>query len=332
MKNDLISIIVPIYNGEKYINQCIDSILSQTYSNIELILVDDESPDNCPKICDFYAKKDKRVKVIHQKNTGVSGARNKGLNISEGGYICFVDQDDFIKPEYIDYLYHLIVSNDVDISVVPKVILYSNGQERYNESKQEDDFDILTGIDAACEMLYGKMEIGPWNKMISKKFLDEHGIKFYEDIFGGDGYAYSVESFANTNKVVFGYKGIYYYRVDNYNSETSKFRPRTFECSKKAVRIMMEEFKENRRLRKATKYALWNVYIYYLNTLVASNTKEKYKDEYKELRKYARMYAYRVIFAEVSFKRKIIGLSYFISPSLAATILSRHNKRRKFNK
>ncbi|OUQ56652.1 hypothetical protein B5E58_10530, partial [Tyzzerella sp. An114] len=96
MENKKISVIVPIYNVEKYLNRCVDSIINQTYKNLEIILVDDGSPDNCGKICDEYAKKDNRIKVVHKENGGVSSARNVGLNIATGDYIGFVDGDDWI--------------------------------------------------------------------------------------------------------------------------------------------------------------------------------------------------------------------------------------------
>ena len=96
---DLISIIIPIYNVEKYLPDCLNSVISQTYSNIEIILVDDGSPDGCAKICDYYAKKDNRIKVIHQKNGGLSNARNSGIKIATGKYITFVDSDDYIDKQ-----------------------------------------------------------------------------------------------------------------------------------------------------------------------------------------------------------------------------------------
>ncbi len=101
----LISIIVPIYNTEKYLKECIDSIIAQTYENLEIILVDDGSPDNCPEICDSYCKKDGRITVIHKTNSGVSDARNQGLNAAKGEYVVFVDSDDYVKPDYIETLF-----------------------------------------------------------------------------------------------------------------------------------------------------------------------------------------------------------------------------------
>ena len=96
-ETDLISVIVPIYKVENYLKKCLDSIVNQTYKNLEIILIDDGSPDNCGKICDEYAKKDERIKVIHKENEGVSIARNAGLKIASGDYIAFVDVDESLS-------------------------------------------------------------------------------------------------------------------------------------------------------------------------------------------------------------------------------------------
>lgn len=113
---DLITVIVPVYNVEKYFKQCLNSIINQTYKNLEIILVDDGSPDNCVKICDEYAKKDNRIKVIHKENGGLSSARNAGLDIATGEYISFIDSDDYVAENFIEILYKLCVENNCDIS------------------------------------------------------------------------------------------------------------------------------------------------------------------------------------------------------------------------
>lgn len=113
----LISIIIPVYDVEKYLHKCVDSVLAQTYRNIEVILVDDGSPDGCPGICDVYGKKDRRVKVIHKVNGGLSDARNEGLDIARGEFIAFVDSDDFISPRMIEMLYISLYKNSADIAI-----------------------------------------------------------------------------------------------------------------------------------------------------------------------------------------------------------------------
>lgn len=112
---NLISVIVPIYKTEKYINRCVDTILNQTYRNLEIILVDDGSPDRCPQICEEYAKKDKRIKVIHKENGGLSDARNAGLNIASGDYISFIDGDDYIHPQTFEILLDVISKTESEI-------------------------------------------------------------------------------------------------------------------------------------------------------------------------------------------------------------------------
>ena len=113
----LISVIVPIYKVEKYLNNCIESIVCQTYKNLEIILVDDGSPDKCPQICDEWKKKDNRIKVIHKKNGGLSDARNAGIDIASGEYYAFIDSDDKIMPRMIEMLYNAVLINGSKLSV-----------------------------------------------------------------------------------------------------------------------------------------------------------------------------------------------------------------------
>ena len=128
MKNDIkISVIVPIYKVEKYLRRCIDSIINQTFKNIEIILVNDGSPDNCPKICEEYKNKDNRIIIINQENQGLSVARNSGIRIARGQYLVFIDSDDYIEEDMIEYLYEGIVKYDVDISCCGYVAVYDNG-------------------------------------------------------------------------------------------------------------------------------------------------------------------------------------------------------------
>lgn len=112
-----ISIIVPVYRVEKYLDRCVNSILNQTFTDFELILVDDGSPDRCPFMCDEWGKKDHRIKVIHKKNGGLSSARNAGLEIYQGRYVFFVDSDDWIEKNALDILYNIAVSTKADIVV-----------------------------------------------------------------------------------------------------------------------------------------------------------------------------------------------------------------------
>lgn len=121
-----ISIIIPIYKVEKYLDKCVESVVNQTYKNLEIILVDDGSPDNCPKMCDEWAKKDKRIKVIHKENGGLSDARNKGLDIATGDHIMFLDSDDYVSTQICEKLLDLSLKNNADISMCDLLSFYED--------------------------------------------------------------------------------------------------------------------------------------------------------------------------------------------------------------
>lgn len=126
MVSPMISVIVPIYNVENYIHQCLDSIVSQTYEDIEIILVDDGSPDHCGEICEEYAKKDSRIIVIHQENGGLSAARNTGLDIAHGEYIMFVDSDDWVEPTFCEKALEMIQKHQVEMVIFGYTSIYKN--------------------------------------------------------------------------------------------------------------------------------------------------------------------------------------------------------------
>ena len=111
----LISVIVPIYHVEQYLTRCVESLVNQTYSNFEIILVDDGSPDNCPKMCDDWAKKNSRIKVIHKENGGLSDARNAGMQIANGDVISFIDSDDWIDPKFFEVMLNVMQDDESDI-------------------------------------------------------------------------------------------------------------------------------------------------------------------------------------------------------------------------
>ena len=115
---DKVSIIVPIYKVEKELDRCVRSLLGQTYKNIEIILINDGSPDSCPQLCEKYARKDRRIKVVHKENGGLSSARNRGLEVAEGQYISFVDGDDWVEPDFIEALINNLKREKADISII----------------------------------------------------------------------------------------------------------------------------------------------------------------------------------------------------------------------
>ena len=168
---DLITVVVPIYKVEKYLEKCIDSIIKQTYENLEIILVDDGSPDKCPQICDEYAKKDSRIKVIHKKNGGLSDARNAGIDIAKGEYITFVDSDDYIEKDYVEVLYDSIKENDSDMAIGSHKVIYENGTILNKETGEKSVLDAKTVLE---RILYDEnIDLSAWAKLYKTELFEE---------------------------------------------------------------------------------------------------------------------------------------------------------------
>lgn len=160
----LISVIIPIYNVEKYLDKCVDSIINQTYKNLEIILVDDGSPDNCPKMCDDYAKKDSRIKVVHKENGGLSDARNAGMEVATGEYVSFIDSDDYISLDFYETLLETIVDNDSDIVECGVVKFYEdNSFDEYSDDLKVTNYDTLDGLEGLINENPFKQHV--WNKL-----------------------------------------------------------------------------------------------------------------------------------------------------------------------
>lgn len=173
-----ISVIVPVYNIEECIGRCIDSIRKQTYKELEIILVDDGSTDNSGSICDSYVNKDNRIRVIHQQNRGLSGARNKGLEASTGEYIGFVDGDDWIEEGMYDFLYHILKENEADIAVCGYVIQNSSEAD-IQEKGNSENVTVYERREAVRAIVEDRrIHSYAWNKLYHRKLFKE--IRFPE--------------------------------------------------------------------------------------------------------------------------------------------------------
>ena len=205
---DLISIIVPVYNVQSYLPMCLESIVGQTYSNLQIILVDDGSPDLCPQICDEWAEKDNRINVIHKKNGGLSDARNCGLNHVLGEYVCFVDSDDILNPNYIEWLHDAISLNGLKLSACDIACFYDGDTLNYenNNSKTE----IYSAEEGLRQILHGEgVRAIACNKMYKVDLLvGEQFVygKHHEDEF------FTYRMIDKAERVAYVNSALYYYR------------------------------------------------------------------------------------------------------------------------
>ena len=208
MESILISVIVPVYNVESYISKTIESILAQTYKNIEIILVDDGAKDNSGKICDEYAQKDNRIKVIHKENGGVSSARNCGIREMKGEYICFVDGDDWIAPNFIERLFKVINDNGADMSACS---FFNTSSYDVTVMDLEADTEIITDRKFNCVFTEDSYAGYSCNKMFRSKIILENNILFDENIHSEEDMLFTIQYLEKCGKVAYIKERLYYY-------------------------------------------------------------------------------------------------------------------------
>lgn len=240
-----VSVIVPVYNVEKTLHYCVDSILAQTYMDFELILVDDGSTDKSGELCDKYAEKKKNVSAIHIKNGGVSKARNTGISQAKGEYICFVDSDDYISETFIE---ELVKKVDDGYNFALTTYQWVSDYERSafkTVSYKSSNYSI---VDKSSLMSLGSLVLlsQPWNKIFKKEIILENGIRMPEDLSLGEDtvfvYRYLsciiLENFAVINKP------LYFYYSNNTQSLLNKYRDDLFKVNKKLNRYLFDEVKK----------------------------------------------------------------------------------------
>ena len=228
--NELVSIIIPIYKTEKYLHQCIDSVLNQDYSNLEIILVDDGSPDNCGLICDEYAEKDTRIKVLHKQNEGISAARNSGLDIAKGKFISFIDSDDYVSENYISIMLNEFNNKTIDLVICSYYLLYNNNGDETIKLPKEHIIqnNILSGTDLIINR-FSRLRTPytvPWNKLYKSELFNN--LRFEPGVIHEDEFIYR-SLMTNCKQVAIINPPLYYYRqreysiMSNYSADNYKY-------------------------------------------------------------------------------------------------------------
>ena len=207
MKEKKVSIIVPVYNVEKYLQICIDSLVSQSYLNLEIILVDDASTDNCPVICDIAAKSDERIKVIHKCNGGAASARNVGLDVITGEYVCFVDSDDFVDKNYVQKLTNVLEKENVDVAVCGFWYVYKDHIESHKYSCERR---VMSQTDYLCRFLVDWTCGMTPNKIFKKEVIADNR---YEEGHKIDDEFFTYKVIMDCSNVAVFEEPLYFYRM-----------------------------------------------------------------------------------------------------------------------
>lgn len=250
-----VSIIIPIYNVEKYLRRCVDSILQQTLSDIEIILVDDGSPDNCPMICDQYKEKDNRINVVHKKNGGLASARNVGLRIATGQYILFVDSDDWIEPETAEELVSIAEQYQVDfVRFRPMYAGWPNhedgslcdfgtesGMKEGVYLKEDIISEMYPRLFATPQLTLGII-VAAWRSLYRREFLERNNLLFDEEIRYSEDTIFSAKVVSVTDSFYYLDGPRYYHYFYNENSITKSYKKDYWENNKKLIRCFEKEF------------------------------------------------------------------------------------------
>lgn len=283
-QRDLVSIIVPVYNVEKYLEKCLDSLIKQTYRNLQIILVDDGSGDSSGTICDRYAGQDNRIQVIHKKQSGVSAARNTGLEAVKGSYICFADSDDWIDEKMIETMYENMVEEKAQISIIGYDMVWEDG--RSQKKSDENAYYVWNQREAIAQWMTQKIFKGfMCDKMFDKEIFTE--IRFPEDRSYMEDVAIGLDLFAKAETVVYSGKIGYHYLQRQGSATNSGFQERELLGITEAEK-MIRFSKEHQGIYDKEAYSRLLINVYTILERIVLTGSKKDKERIPELKKVLR--------------------------------------------
>ncbi len=311
--NPLVSVVVPVYDVEKYIDRCIVSIVEQTYENLEIILVDDGTPDNSGIICDEWAKKDNRIVVYHKQNGGLSDARNFGTAKAKGEFVTYIDSDDYVLPEYVEHLYNNLVKHNADISCCDFENVYSEERKLdFDKNKEMNTISKTSGRNACRDLLASKngffYVIAPC-KLYKKNILEQYKYpvgRYHEDEATTYKYLYSSETVVSSDKKLYAY-------FQNQTSITHNKSNKRREDSVWALteRTKFFQLQQDRETEIAAWDGLISFYIYENYDVLKRFSKDAYA--------FAKQHWFN---GDLSSKAKIKFILYAISPRLYKKVIN----------
>lgn len=325
MMQPKVSIIVPIYNVENFLDKLILSLVNQTYKNLEIILVDDGSPDNSGAICDKYAEQDARIRVVHKKNEGAGIARNVGIDLSTGEYLVFVDGDDWIELDCVAYMLQLIEETHSDMAMPIKTFTTRNRTQT-----EQDKIEVWSAEKAAYAIIFPIMPVGAWNKIYSSKMIKENSIYFPIN-WGGEGLCFAFTAAQYANHVGIGRRKVYNYRLNNSDSALTRSRLSIGVNVLKHIQMLKNNLHLNtRKLNNACDWHLWNNKFFVIKLIVATNSMNENRNLYLECKRYLQKNAFASFkntdFLYMGFTKKNIlkRMIMMIAQTLFPVLLSKY--------
>ncbi len=320
--NLLVSVIVPVYNVEPYVEKCVRSLMAQDHEELEIILVDDGSTDGSGAICDELALTDARIRVIHKENGGVSAARNSGLEVASGAYVVFVDGDDYVTPDYVSYLLQLVLESHCDIA------MNENNFDNENMRQIARDNRRVVKAEAVIEWIYlEKIFVAVWNKIYKRSFLNDHSLRFRPEIWYGEGMLFNIECLQYTESVAIGSQKVYY-QVFNPNSAMRKFNLESNFCGMRSMELQKSAWKKKtQRIELAWKYHYSRFANSIFSGLVRTHAENDHKDVFARCLKEIRRTAILPLLVNIPVKKKLHYLVYAAFPMQMARRGARKHQR-----
>lgn len=313
MEEDKVSIVVAIYKSEKFLDKLIKSIVDQTYKNIEVILVDDGSPDHSGEICDKFAAQDERFHVIHKKNGGACEARNVGIEHCTGKYLAIIDGDDWLAPDYVEYLVKLIEMPNVDMAMTDSIFTTRNQIQN-----SVDNLEIISPEEATVQLIC-KLDIGPWNKLYRLDNIRKNNLSFNVP-WSGEGLYFTVMAAQYSRNIAMGHRKIYNYRLNNSGSGLTHYNvvmgtnalwniKHTGECI----------VHKTKRTTNAVNWHIWKNHYFILTLIVGSKTEKENAELKSRCISYIRKNAFNaIIHSEFTIKNKLGMCRIALSPMSCA--------------
>ncbi len=321
----MISVIVPVYNVEKYLDRCVQSILAQTYSDFELLLVDDGSPDRCGEMCDEYAKSDERVRVIHKQNGGLSDARNCGIEHATGDFFQFVDSDDYIHPEMLETLYRILTAQNADLAVCSACDVFEGTEVPM--SKESNEF-TLNKVESYRYMLQGKGLPSVCNKLYKRETVGSARFatgKLYEDGF------FLPDVMKNVAKTAVTTMQMYYYFRRADSIVTKSFSHADLDVIEAYERCAEIVKRDCPAALDSVKFRIYYAYFAVLDKMLVCND-FKSIPEYKKIVEYLRSHTWDILRVEgFGTPRKLAAVALKFSVQLYKQILETKKRMYKMN-
>lgn len=318
--NVLASVIIPIFNVEKYLRECLDSVLSQTYNNLEIILVDDGSSDNSGKIADKYAKKDSRITIIRKQNEGVSKTKNLGIKIATGKFITFIDADDYIRDDFVENLVNDMVKHDAPIATTATEMCAIDQDTSVN-------IEVCSQFEALERMFYGTLEKSENGvQMFDRQLLVENKVLFDAEMKIGEDFDFFVQALCRCNRVVIDYRKMYYYRPNPNSAMHQKINEGLMKAVTNFSSVGERLVKKHPDLQKAVDAKKFNDSV--ALAMRGYHARLEWRDDFEKLLYNIKSLKWQVLFdRKARTKVRVAAFVYSISGSYVGTTILRRIKR-----